>query len=107
MRCGGFPGMGSSCQWLGSVCREKGQMRPGQLPRLSGNLPGEEPESCSRKRDQQGSWDCGRHRASEEVAGSSQRKVEDFQRHLEAPNLCTRYLLGCVWLRCEKPVAAG
>lgn len=56
---------------------------------------------------QQWGWDYRRHRAREEAAGSAGRKNEHFQRHLEAPHLCTWYLLGCVWLLREKPVAAG
>lgn len=82
-------------------------MRPGQLPRLSGNFPGDEPDSCSCKRDTEmklGLWEKWGKRGSGWLCREEKGR---FSRPLVAPDLCTRYLLGCVWLLYEKPVAAG
>lgn len=82
------------------VCMEEKQpqMRLGRFPGSQETPLGKSltaaPAEGARKRG----WGCRRHRAREEGAGSVQREKERFQRHLEAPSLCTRYLLGCVWL---------
>lgn len=99
--------MGWSCQWPESV--PGGEIALDEAGLFSMEAPQEksliaEPAEKGHKSGVEAAEDTGREKRRGLALWRGKRSDS---RSIWKPSLCTHYLLGCVWLRGEKPVAAG
>ena len=107
MRARVFPAMGWSCQWSESVpggerALDEAGLFPTEAPQEKSLTT--EPAEKEHKNVAEAAEDTGREKRSGLALWRGERSDS---RSIWRPSLCTHYLLGCVWLLQEKPVAAG
>ena len=99
--------MGWSCQWSESVpggerALDEAGLFPTEAPQEKSLTA--EPAEKEHKNGAEAAEDTGREKRSGLALWRGERSDS---RSIWRPSLCTHYLLGCVWLLQEKPVAAG
>lgn len=107
MRARVFPAMGWSCQWServpgGGRALDEAGLFPTEAPQEKSLTA--EPAEKGHKNGAEAAEDTGREKRSGLALWRGERSDS---RSIWRPSLCTHYLLGCVWLLREKPVAAG